>query len=91
MKINNEAIIGIIVTLCAFVIIAALTGVYGVLYIGLVIIAVAITLNLFFKKSLAAKATAVILNTDILYKLLMPKKYKNAIKELEEKENNEKT
>ena len=91
MKINKEAIIGIVVTLSAFALIAALTGIYGIFYLGFMFVAVTITLNLFLKKSLIAKTTAVILNTDIIYKILMPKKYKNAIKELEEKENNEKT
>jgi len=91
MKINKEIIIGIVVTLSAFALISVLTGIYGIFYLGFMFVAVTITLNLFFKKSLIAKTTAVVLNTDIIYKILMPKKYKNAIKELEEKENNEKT
>ena len=91
MKINKEFVIGIIVTLSAFAIVAALTGIYGILYLGFMFVAVVITLNLFFRKSLVSKTTAVVLNTDIIYKILMPKKYKNAIKELEEKEANEKT
>ena len=91
MKINKEAIIGIIVTLSAFAIVAALTGIYGILYIGLGFIIVVISLNLFPRKSLVAKTSAVIINTDLIYKILMPKKYKKKIKELEEKEINEKT
>ena len=91
MKINKEAIIGIIVTLSAFAIVAALTGIYGILYIGIGFIIVVVSLNLFSRKSLAAKTSAVVINTDLIYKILMPRKYKKEIKELEEKENHEKT
>jgi len=91
MKINKEIIIGIIVTLSAFALIAALTGIYGILYIGLGFVVVIISLNLFSRKSLAAKTGAVVINTDLIYKILMPRKYKKGIKELEEKEKNEKT
>ena len=91
MKTNKEAIIGIIVTLSAFTIVAELTGIYGILYIGLGFIIVIVSLNLFSRKSLVAKTSAVVINTDLIYKILMPKKYKKEIKKLEEKENNEKT
>ena len=89
MKINNEITIGIIVTLGVLALVTYLTGIYGILYIGLAFIVVIISLNLFSKKSLVAKTFAVILNTDLIYKILMPKRYKNEIKEL--KENSEKT
>ena len=90
MKINKEIIIGIIVTLSALSIIAVSTGLYGILYLGLSFVVVIISINLFSRKSLVAKTSAVILNTDLIYKILMPKKYKKEIKDLEEKENNKK-
>ena len=90
MKINKEIIIGIIVTLSALTIIAVSTGLYGILYLGLSFVVVIISINLFSRKSLVAKTSAVILNTDLMYKILMPKKYKKEIKDLEEKENNKK-
>ena len=90
MKINKEIIIGIIVTLSALTIIAVSTGLYGILYLGLSFVVVIISINLFSRKSLVAKTSAVILNTDLIYKILMPKKYKKEIKDLEEKENNKK-
>jgi len=91
MKINKEATIGIIVTISIFAIIAALTGIYGIFYVGVGFVITVVSLNLFSRKSLTAKTSAVIINTDLIYKILMPKKYKNEIKELEKKENNEKT
>jgi hypothetical protein len=91
MKIDKEVIIGIIVTLSVFATIAFYTGIDGILYLGISLIIVILSLNLFSRKSLAAKTSAVVINTDLIYKILMPRKYKNKIKELEEKENNEKT
>jgi len=90
-KINKEAIIGIIVTISIFAIIAALTGIYGILYLGLGLVAAVISLNLFFRNSIVAKTSAVVISPSIIYKVLMPNKYKKELKELEEKENNEKT
>ena len=91
MKINTEVAIGILVIITALGIISAVTGIYGILYLGVTVIITIISLNLFLRKSLVAKTGAVILNTDIIFKLLMPSKYKKAIKELEKREKNEKT
>ena len=91
MKINKEAIVGIIVTLSVFAAIAFFTGIDGILYLGISLIVVIVSLNLFSRKSLVAKTSAVVINTDLIYKILIPRKYKREIKELEEKENNEKT
>lgn len=86
MKINKEATIGAAVILLIFVVIAGVTGIYGIIYLGLAFVLAVISINLFSHKSLAAKTSAIILNTDLIYKILMPRKYKKTIKELEEHE-----
>ena len=91
MKQNKDAIVGIIIVLTMFGIIAAVTGLYGVYYLGLAFVFAIISINLFSRKSATAKTGAVIINTDLIYKILMPNKYKKAIKALEEKESSEKT
>lgn len=91
MKIAKEAAIGIVALLAILGAIAASTGAYGLLYIGFAFVIAVISINLFSRKSKLAKAGAVILNTDLLFKLLMPKQYKKRIRELEERERNENT
>lgn len=82
---NKEIIVGIIATLSFFGFIAVVSGVYGVLYLGVAFVITVASINLFTRKSVTAKVSAVVLNTDIMYKILMPKKYKKAIKDLEAK------
>jgi len=84
---NKEPLIGLIVVILAIAVLLAVTGTYGILYIGLLILFTLISIKLFIQKSSVSKVSAVIINTDILYKLLMPKKYKQAINDLKEKEN----
>ena len=89
MDINKkEIIVGIVVTVTIFGIIAALTGIYGIFYIGLAFVIAIISIQLFARKSKVAKISAVVINTDLFYKILMPGKYKKAIKDLEENERN---
>jgi len=91
MKISKEAIVGIIVVFVILGVIAVTTGLYGILYLGVAYVLIVISIKLFLRKSIPSKVGAVILNTDIAYKILMPSKYKKAIKELESKEQSEKT
>jgi len=84
---NKEAIIGLIVALLVIALITSITGLYGVLYIGLALVFTVISISLFTKKSVSAKASAVILNPSILFRVLLPKKYKKAIEELNEQAN----
>ncbi|WP_455219644.1 hypothetical protein [Kaarinaea lacus] len=86
MKITKEALTGIIVLLAVLAVIAITTGIYGIFYMGLALIIAIVSVNIFSRKSVAAKTGAVVLNTDLIYKILMPNKYKKAIKELENKE-----
>lgn len=67
-------------------VIAMVTELYGILYLGITFIVTIISINLFTRKSIGAKTGAVILNTDLIYKILMPNKYKKAIRELEDSE-----
>jgi len=84
---NKESLIGLIIIFLAVVIISALTGTYGIIYIGLLVFFALISIKLFIKKSPLSKISAVIINNDILYKLLMPNNYKQEINNLKEKEN----
>lgn len=84
---NKEALIGAAVILLIFAAVAAATGIYGIIYLGLAFVVAVISINLFSRKSAVVKTGAVILNTDLIYKILMPKKYKKAIEELDKKEN----
>jgi len=89
MKFNKEVLVGILVTLIICTVIAAITGTYGLIFIGISFVVVIISINLISKKSVAAKTSAVILNTDLIYKILMPQKYKKELKSLQEKENHD--
>lgn len=91
MKISKEAIIGIMTVLVIVGAIAAATGIYGILYLGIAYVLAVLSIKLFFRKSIPSKVGAIILNADIAYKILMPSRYKKAIKELERKEQHEKT
>lgn len=91
MKISKEAIVGMLVTLIAVGVLAIATGIYGILYVGFAFIFMVVSIKLFFRKSIASKVGAVIINPDIAYKLFMPSKYKKAIKELADNEKHGKT
>ena len=86
---NKEAIVGLAVVLVILGIIVTVTGTYGIIVLGITFILAVISINLFSRKSVATKIGAVIVNTDLIYKMLMPRKHKKAIKELEEKESHE--
>lgn len=86
MKITKETIIGSTIVIIVFAAIGVATGIYGIFYIGLAFIIAVFSINLFSRKSIAAKTGAVVINTDLIYKLLIPKKFKKAIEELENKE-----
>lgn len=88
---NKETTIGIIVASSVLGVVAAVTGFYGIVYIGLAFVVAVISIYLFSRKSLVAKTSAIILNTDLMYKILMPRKYKKAIRDLDENKKNEKT
>jgi asparagine N-glycosylation enzyme membrane subunit Stt3 len=86
---NKEVIVGIATLFVMVALVAVLTGIYGIIFLGVTFLVAAISINLFSRKSATAKTGAVILNTDLIYKILMPRKYKAAIKELKEKESHE--
>lgn len=49
MKFSKEVLTGIIVTLTIFTVIAAITGLYGLIFIGISFVVVIISLNLISK------------------------------------------
>ncbi|MEJ2398783.1 MAG: hypothetical protein P8Z67_11220, partial [Gammaproteobacteria bacterium] len=84
---NKELIVGISVVIAVVAIVAYVSGIYGLIYVGLTLVVGLFALFLFTRNSKVAKVGAVIVFPEILTKLLMPKKSKLAIKDLEEKEN----
>ena len=59
---------------------------FFLIYFLILLIFTAIAIYLFSKKSLFAKTGAIILNHDILFKVLMPRKYRIQIKEIDQQE-----
>lgn len=62
------------------------TGWYGLFYLGLTLVVAIISMHLFARKSALSKLAAVVMNTDLIYKILMPRKYRKAIRDLRDKE-----
>jgi len=87
MKANREFIAGIVFILLVVLMVWLAGGATGLMRIGIAVLLAWIALYLLNKKSLVAKTGAMILNPDLLVKLLMPRKYRNAIEELEKTEN----
>jgi len=87
MKANREFIAGIVFILLAVLLVWLTGGTIGLIRIGIVILLAWIALYLLNKKSIIARTGAMILNPDLLVKLLMPRKYRNAIEELKKTEN----
>jgi len=84
---NKEALIGLVVVIFTITVISVVSGAYGILYIGLLVLFTVISIKLVIQKSSLSKLSAVIINTDILNIFLMPKKYKQSINDLKEKDN----
>lgn len=86
MKANREFIAGIVFILLAVLLVWLTGGTIGLIRIGIVILLAWIALYLLNKKSNIARTGAMILNPDLLVKFLMPRKYRDAIQELEKTE-----
>lgn len=82
---NKEAIVGISVVIVMIAIIGYVSGVYGLIYVGWTVAVGLFALFLFTKKSKVAKTSAILVFPEILAKFLMPKRLKQAIKNLEKK------
>jgi len=86
MRANKEFIAGSIFIFIAVFLVWLVGGTIGLIRIGVAILLAWIALYLLNKKSIIARTGAMILNPDLLVKLLMPRKYRNAIQELEKTE-----
>jgi len=86
MKANREFIAGIVFILLAVLLVWLAGGTIGLTRIVIAILVASIALYLLNKISLIARTGAMILNPDSLVKFLMPRKYRNAIQELEKTE-----
>jgi len=86
MTYTKEFYVGLVFLVCAAAIIALATGWAGLLSIAIMILLASVALHLFNKKSLLAKTGAVFIFGELLFKLLMPRSSRLAIKELEEAE-----
>ena len=70
---NKEALIGLVVVIFTITVISVVSGAYGILYIGLLVLFTVISIKLVIQKSSLSKLSAVIINTDILNKFLIIK------------------
>ena len=82
---NKETIVGVIAFLAFLLIIHFALGLDFLIYFTLVFLIAIVAMHLFYKKSLIAKTGAIIIYNDLLFKLLMPKKYKKQIMRRENK------
>jgi hypothetical protein len=89
MKAKKELLAGIVFILLLISVVWLAGGAHGLLRVGITILFAWIALYLLNRKSIPPKAGAMILNPDLLVKFLMPRKYRTAIKELEEAEKKE--
>ncbi len=88
---TKQAAIGVVVLTIIVCVTGLATGWYGVIYLGLALVVTVLSIHLFTRKAVLSKSAAVVLNTDIIYKILMPRKYRKAIRELQEKEQQNET
>ena len=88
---TKEAAIGVVVLTAIVSVIGLAAGWYGVIYLGLALLVAILSIHLFTRKAVLSKSAAMVLNTDLIYKILMPRKYRKAIRELQEKEQRNET
>lgn len=89
MKLSREFIAGIIFILLAVLLVWWIGGKFGLLRVGITVLVAWVALYLLNKRSILSKTGAMILKPDLLVRFLMPRKYREAIKELEETEKKE--
>lgn len=83
---NKELLVGISVVIAMITVVGYVSGIYGLIYVGLTIVVGLFALFLFSRQSKVAKFGAVLVFPEIVTKLLMPKSTKQAIKDLEKNE-----
>lgn len=83
---KKEAIVGLIAFSIIVLIIYLTLDWFFLIYFSILLLLAAIAIYLFSKKSLISKTGAIILNHDILFKILMPSKYRKQIKEINKQE-----
>lgn len=83
---NKELIVGFSVVIAVIAVVVYVGGLYGLFYVGTTLVVGLFALFLFARDSKVAKVGAIIVFPEILTKLLMPKKTKQAIRDLEKKE-----
>ena len=86
MTVTREFVVGLIVLACTVAGILLAAGWFGVIAILAMVVLARIALHLIGKKPLLAKSGDVIVYSDMLFKLLMPRSSRIAIQELEETE-----
>ncbi|MGW8248987.1 MAG: hypothetical protein ACWGOV_12860 [Acidiferrobacterales bacterium] len=89
MKLTKEFIAGIVFILLVVLLVWWVGGQAGLIRVGIAVIVAWIALFLLNKRSILSKTGAMILKPDLLVRFLMPRKYREAIKQLEETEKKE--
>jgi hypothetical protein len=86
MERKKEFIAGLLFIFLSALVIWLVGGLHGLLRVVVAILIAWLCLYLLNRKSLLPKAGAMILSPDLLVKLLMPRSYRKAIKDLEKAE-----
>jgi hypothetical protein len=89
MKLTKELIAGIIFILLVVLLVWWIGGKLGLLRVGIAVLVAWIALYFLNKRSILSKTGAMNQKPDLLVRFLMPRKYREAIKELEETEKKE--
>ncbi|MDX5151822.1 MAG: hypothetical protein R3188_05030 [Acidiferrobacterales bacterium] len=89
MKSTKELIAGIIFILLVVLLVWWIGGKLGLLRVGIAVLVAWIALYFLNKRSILSKTGAMNQKPDLLVRFLMPRKYREAIKELEETEKKE--
>jgi hypothetical protein len=83
---NKYTVVGIVLTALIVFSVGYASGVYGLLYVGIIVAIGMLALVLYSSKSKVSKIGAFVLFSELLTKLLMPKSTKKALKDLEKNE-----
>jgi ABC-type bacteriocin/lantibiotic exporter with double-glycine peptidase domain len=89
MKLTKELIAGIIFILLVVLLVWWIGGKLGLLRVGIAVLVAWIALYFLNKRSILSKKGVMNQKPDLLVRFLMPRKYREAIKELEETEKKE--
>ena len=91
MSQKSEIIVGIVAFVAVITAIYIIAGPWFLVYLLVLFVLATIAIYLFSRKSIIAKAGSILVFKEVALKLMMPRKYKKAIQEMDKLETNGKT